>query len=120
MKTLKANIPSIKTFTVNENGEIFNYLGKRLNGKKNPSFPYLRSLDFLNLNHKRQVTTFGKIVWNTFHPEDMAQADEIVQVIDRDAKHVFAVKNLRKISKAEKVKELNEIRFSKLNLKKDN
>ncbi|SKB60141.1 hypothetical protein SAMN05660477_00147 [Soonwooa buanensis] len=120
MKTLKANIPSIKTFTVNENGEIFNYLGKKLNGKKNPSFPYLRSLDFLNLDKKRQVMTFGKIVWNTFYPENMAQADEIVQVIDREAEHVFALKNLRKITKTEKVKELNEIRFSKLKSKRDN
>jgi len=64
--------------------------------------------------------TFGKIVWNTLYPENVAQADEIVQVIDHEAEHIFALKNLRKITKTEKVKELNEIRFSKLKSKRDN
>lgn len=42
MKTLKANIPSIKTFMVNENGEIFNQHGKQLNGKKTLPFLILK------------------------------------------------------------------------------
>lgn len=120
MKTLKANIPSVRTFTVNEHGEIFNYLGKKLGGKKNPYYPYMRSLDFLNLDRQRQVMTFAKIVWNTFNPENMTQADEIVQVIDREAEYVFAIKNLRKISRTDKVEEINKIRFEKINQRKLN
>lgn len=120
MKTLKANIPSIKTFMVNENGEIFNQHGKQLNGKKNPSFPYLKGLDFLNLDKKRQTISFAKIVWNTFNPDNMTQESDIIQVIDQNAEYVFAISNLRKIKRKDRVEALNKVRFEKIKQRQSN
>jgi len=112
MKKLKANIPSKKEFFVNENGEILNSAGRVLRGKINPNSKTLKTLDFLNSDHKRQAMSFQKIVWNTFHPEDLVQENEIIQLINPSHEFPFAISNLRKTTRKESVKRINEIRLN--------
>ena len=118
MKKLRANIPSKKEFTVNENGEIFNHLDKPLHGKQNPNSKTLRALDFLNYDNKRQAMSFQRIVWNTFNPENIVLKNEIIQLKNQDSKFPFAISNLEKISRKENVKIINEIRLKKIESKK--
>lgn len=120
MKTLRANIPSTREFTVNENGEIFNYLGKPLKGKGNPASKTLRSIDFVNLEGKRQTMSIQKIVWNTFHSDNPVGAKEIIMLIDQNHPYPFAVSNLKKVSQFDNVKVINKIRLDKVNEKRNN
>jgi|GEM_PF-3000423 len=113
MKKLKANIPSKKEYSVNENGEIFSPFGKILLGKANPNSKTLRSIDFMNLDGKRQAMSIPKIVWNTFRAEDPINKKEIIVLKNPKAKFPFAVKNLEKISRIETVKKMNTIRLGK-------
>lgn len=114
MKTLKANIPSKKEFTVNENGEIFNQSGKQLYGKHNPNSKTLKSLDFLNIDGKRQAMSIQKIVWNTFNEENPIQASEIIILKDAESQYPFALSNLKKVTKTENVKVINKIRLEQI------
>lgn len=119
MRKLKANIPSKKLFIVNENGEIFNHLGKALKGKHNPNSKTLRALDFLNLENKRQAMSFQKIVWNTFNAEDPILNSEVILLKDQNQDFPFALSNLKKISRKDNVKFINEIRLRKKEFNKN-
>ena len=113
METLIANIPSKRIYDVNTNGQIFNRLNKPLKGKPNPKSKTLKTLDFTNLEEKRQGLSFQKIVWNTFHPDDVVQENEIIKLKETNTEYPLAVTNLIKISRKENVKIINEIRLSK-------
>lgn len=111
MKKFKANIPSKRNYSVNENGEIFSPFGKRLIGKANPNSKTLRSIDFMNTDGKRQSMSISKIVWNTFKTEEPILEKEIIILENYNAKYPFAVENLKKINRANVVEKLNEARM---------
>ncbi|MCW3160363.1 hypothetical protein [Chryseobacterium oryctis] len=113
MEKIRANIPSKREYLVNENGEVFSPFGKILIGKPNPKSNTLRSIDFMNMDGKRQAMSIPKIVWNTFKKDDLIKEKEIIMLIDQSAEYPFSIHNLRKVSRTENVKRINKIRLDK-------
>lgn len=50
----------------------------------------------------------------------MTQESDIIQVIDQNAEYVFAISNLRKIKRKDRVEALNKVKFEKIKQRQSN